>query len=190
MLAASGPRDVASAVERLALSRERLRRAMMPTPSEREGGHTRGDGIGGWAALLVDRITAIPGARVLIEAVRTWWSQHPLHAAGLVAAEASRKLAAPIAERNPLTLVFGALLFGAVLALTRPWRWLLRPALFAGLLPALVASVMRELPVDSWLKIFAALSAPGAGRASPAPDRARPSNPTDPLRPEPAPTYP
>jgi hypothetical protein len=156
------------AVERLAVSRERLRAAMLPAPRASGGGSFLADGIGAYASGLLDRLRANPGLAVLLDAVQEWWAKHPLHTAGVMAAEASRRLAAPIAERRPLTLVFGAVLVGALLALLRPWRWLLRPAVFAGLLPAILLRVARELPVETWVK-----AATGFGAAPRPPAEAR-----------------
>ncbi len=90
---------------------------------------------------LAERLKDLPGAAMVIDAVQTWWAQHPLRTATLVAGEASRKFAAPLAERNPVALILGAVVVGALLAWTRPWRWILRPALFAGLLPAVGVAV-------------------------------------------------
>jgi hypothetical protein len=143
---------VTGAIARLELSRAQLRTAMLPTP--KEPGQSSAGGLGAIASRLTDRVRAMPGAGVLMDAAETWWAQHPLRTAGLVAVEASRKFAAPLAERNPLALVGGAVVFGAVLTMTRPWRWLLRPALFAGLLPALAMTVVRQLPLDTLLRIF------------------------------------
>lgn len=162
--AAAKPLGVPGAIERLALSRARLRAAMLPAPSTQ--GHALGDGISGFATNLVERLRTMPGAAVLIDTIQTWWEQHPLRTAGLVAAEASRKLAEPVAQRNPLALVFGAVVVGALFALSRPWRWMLRPALFAGLLPALASRAIRELPVDTWLRMFASISAPTTVRTT------------------------
>ena len=149
---------VAGAIERLALSRERLRSTMLPPPAK-AGTHTFFTGSSGsFAAGLTDRLKDLPGAALLLDAVRTWWAQHPLRTASVVAAEASRKFAAPLAERNPLALILGAVVVGALFALTKPWRWLLRPALFAGLVPALGARLMRQLPLESWLRMFASVS--------------------------------
>ena len=150
---------VTGAIERLALSRERLRSTMMPPPAKASA-HAFGAGsAGSFAAGLTDRLKDLPGAALLLDAVRTWWAQHPLRTASMVAAEASRKFAAPLAERNPLALILGAVVVGALFALTKPWRWLLRPALFAGLVPALGARLMRQLPLESWLRMFASVSA-------------------------------
>ncbi|MEP7056187.1 MAG: hypothetical protein ABI809_00230 [Caldimonas sp.] len=167
-LSAPKPEGVTGALERLALSREILRAAMLPAPPKAHA-HALGDGIGALTSGLVDRVKTMPGAAVLIDTLRSWWDQHPLRTAGLVAAEASRKIATPVAERNPLGLVLGAVVVGALFALSRPWRWMLKPALFAGLLPALALRAIRELPVDSWLKMFASLAAPGTARAVPVP---------------------
>ena len=171
----AGPTTVSGAIVRLALSRERLRAAMMPA-SSKERAHALGDGVSAFANDLVERVKALPGVAIVLDALRSWWAQHPLHTAGNVAAEASRRLAAPIAERNPVALVLGAALFGALLVLTRPWRWMLRPALFAGLVPALVARAIREVPVDSLLGLFASFKPP----APPASARATAPGPTTP----------
>jgi hypothetical protein len=158
---ADRPHTVVGAIERLALSRERLRDAMLPARRKRPAGENPlADGIGNFATGLVERVRAMPAVAVLIEAVEDWWARHPLHTAGIVAAEASRRIAAPVAERHPLKLLFGAVLVGALLALLKPWRWLLRPALFAGLLPALLARGVRELPIEHWLQLAAGLVAP------------------------------
>jgi hypothetical protein len=149
---------VAGAIERLALSRERLRLTMLPAPAKAGSPLFGGASSGSFAAGLTERLKDLPGAALLLDAVRTWWAQHPLRTASMVAAEASRKLAAPLAERNPLALILGAVVVGALFALTKPWRWLLRPALFAGLVPALGARIMRQLPLESWLRMFASVS--------------------------------
>jgi hypothetical protein len=154
----SGQDRVGDAIERLALSRERLRSTMMPAP-QRPASHASSGSAGSFTATLAERLKDLPGAAMLLDAVRTWWAQHPLRTAGLVAAEASRKFAAPLAERNPLALILGAVVIGALLALSRPWRWALRPAIFAGLVPAIAARIMRQLPLESWLRMFASVSA-------------------------------
>jgi hypothetical protein len=150
---------VASAVARLAVSRERLRSAMLPTRREASGSII-GDGIGALAGGLVERLRASPGTAVIIDAIQEWWAKHPLRMAGAMAAEAARRLAGPVAERRPLTLVFGAVFVGALLALLRPWRLLLRPAVFAGLLPAIALRVMRELPTETWLRAVTRFASP------------------------------
>lgn len=164
-VATSAPTDVTGAIARLALSRELLRTTMRPAVTKKPSGQALGAGVGAAASSLLERFKGLPGAAVLLESVQDWWSHHPLRTAGLVAAEASRKLAAPVAQRNPMGLVVCAVVAGALLALSRPWRWMLRPALFAGLLPALASRAVRELPVDTWLKVLASFTAPSAPAA-------------------------
>jgi hypothetical protein len=71
-----------------------------------------------------------------------------------VASEASNAVVRPIAQHNPVALVVAAGLVGAVFAWSRPWRWALKPALFAGLLPQLVSRVVANLPLESWLAVL------------------------------------
>ena len=40
------------------------------------------------------------------------------------------------------------MLAGGLLAWSRPWRWLLRPALFAGIAAQLTSHVVARLPLD------------------------------------------
>lgn len=155
--------SVGSAIERLALSRAQLRAAMLPAPRTSSSGVA--GGIQSMAARLVDKVRAAPAAGMVIDTLETWWEQHPLRTASLVGAEVARKVTAPLAERNPLLLVGGAVVFGALIAMTRPWRWLLRPALFAGLLPALAATAIKQLPIDTLLRVF------GTDRSDPVPTR-------------------
>ena len=171
------PQDrVVGAIERLALSRERLRSTMMPPPPKATS-HASGSGSSGvsFTENLAERLRDLPGAAMVIDAVRAWWAQHPLRTASLVAGEASRKFATPLAERHPVALILGAVVVGALVAWTRPWRWMLRPALFAGLVPAVASRVMRQLPLESWLRMFASVTARSAREStSNAPNRSTP----------------
>lgn len=139
--------------ERLARSRARLRAALLeiahPPPKA-----SAFDAFGGLKGQLLDLARSIPGAGLVLETLQTWWRQHPLHAAGVLAEEASRSFVVPLARRNPLGLIVGAVLVGAVLALSRPWKWLLRPALFIGIVPQLVAQALKRLPIDSWMQML------------------------------------
>jgi hypothetical protein len=49
-------------------------------------------------------------------------------------------------------------LLGALLAWSRPWRWILRPALLASLLPQLFQGTMARVPVQSWLTALTSLA--------------------------------
>ena len=175
MSAANAPEGL-SATQRLNASRARLRAALMviahppPRPSLLDD-----LGLGDFKKHIVDRLKDLPGAELVIETLEHWWSEHPLHMAGIVAGEASRKFVAPIASKNPYALVLGSVVVGAVFALSRPWRWLFRPALFVGLLPQLASQALKRMPIESWVQMLATLTAakrPTAPAATSATDKA------------------
>ena len=142
-----------TALERLELSRARLREALAPPPAAPpvSPGH-------GFGASLLQRVKALPAAGPVIDSVAAWWSQHPLRAWVALAGGASTAVAQPLARRNPVTLVLTAALVGAVFAWSRPWRWALKPVLFAGLAPQLAARVAKALPIESWIGLLASTS--------------------------------
>ena len=131
-----------SPAERVALSREHLRQAMHAAVAPHQPAR---DPVTG-APLVVpwlDRLKAIPGAAIAIDGITQWWARHPARVAVGVASHTADAMLRPIAQRHPLALVFGALAAGALLAWARPWRWALKPALFAGLLPQLLLSALK-----------------------------------------------
>ena len=89
-------------------------------------------------------LRSLPAAQVMIEAIDLWWDRHPLRATSLVAVEAVKVVLAPLAQRHPLLLVAVAFVAGGLLVRTRPWRWGFRSALFAGLLPQLLATSLAH----------------------------------------------
>lgn len=145
---------VVSPAERLALSRERLRRAMRPQRAA-GGAAARGPSSpGAWLGAL----KAHPVGAILFDAVARWWSQHPMRLAGMVAANATSAVVRPVAQRHPLTLVLGALVVGGLMVWSRPWRWLVTPALLAGLVPQIFSKAMAMVPPQSWMAVLAALT--------------------------------
>jgi len=159
-----------TALERLAISRQRLRETMRPDPQSPEA--SANDEPPAW----LNALKGVPGVAVLVDAVQSWWGQHPMRVASLVAADASKTFLRPIIQRNPIALVVGAVVVGGLLAWARPWRGLLKPAIFAGLVPHLVSRLVANVPTESWMSAFATFTRPnprhGADPAGPTQDAA------------------
>lgn len=115
------------ACERLAQSREHLRRAMQEVSLS----STDGDGSG------TDSL--------LSDVLATWWGKHPLRLVLQLALEAAKVLMQPVARRHPYKLVLAAAAAGGLLVLLQPWRWTSSRALVSGLLPQIIAMAMRRL---------------------------------------------
>jgi len=139
-------------VERIELSRARLRQAMLPPPA------LPADGSPAAPLVWLERLKEQPAIAIVLDTLRSWWSRHPMRAVVHVASEATNAVAKPIAQHNPIALVVLAGVAGAVLAWSRPWRWALKPALFAGLMPQLVSRVVANLPLESWLAVFTSVN--------------------------------
>ena len=140
---------------RLAHSRERLREALREAAVTRRGASAARAASPGTAWL--DSLKSIPGAGAIIETLSAWWARHPLRIAVSVAEDAAKAALRPYAQRHPLALVAGAMLVGVLFVWARPWHGLLKPALFAGLLPQLFARAMAQVPSRSWMAVLTSL---------------------------------
>ncbi len=158
-----------TAEQRLKVSRERMRLAMV-TPSRpprasfttSEAGGSRSSGPSWW-----EHLKQVRGATVIVETLENWWRRSAWRTPVLVAAEASRTLVQPIAQKRPIALVAAALVAGAAVGWLRPWRWIIKPALFAGIAPQIARRVVSNLPIESWMGLIAKLTEPsrqGRGR--------------------------
>lgn len=136
-----------TATARLALTRERLRLAMMPAPHAQASRPLR-------SFFTATRLKDFPVIGTIIEALQAWWLNHPIRPVASVAIEASNTLVEPLARSNPFALVAGAAALGALFVWSRPWRWLFGPALFAGLVPQLASRLVSNLPIESWMTML------------------------------------
>lgn len=143
---------------RLALSRERIRVAMRNSAGVKPQPQSKSiSGSQILAGAWLDSLQSLPVVKVVTEALRSWWKQHPVRMVGIVAGDAVKSIANPVAQRYPFGLVLGAFLVGAVLAWNRPWRWVFRPVLLAGLLPQIFSSAIANLPIQSWIPVLTSL---------------------------------
>ncbi len=146
---------VVSAAQRLALSRENLRQHMLG--DSRGGSHSdsnRGENSGSERPLM-DTLRAMPGVGPVVDAVSSWWAHHPLEPVASLAADVAGEALRPIVRRHPLALVGGAFLFGVVVVRARPWRWLFKRALLAGIVSQVALRAVARMPIESWVAAIA-----------------------------------
>ena len=161
----SASMSVVKATEQLMMSRQRLQLALTETahanrPSSavlrREQMRAEKHPSPEW----MNELKNIPGVGLGLQALSAWWAtrwqQHPLNRAVSMAWDAANAVAKPMAQRNPIPMALAAVAVGAVLAYSRPWRWILKPALFAGLLAKVSAKLVSEVPLQSWMSLVTA----------------------------------
>ena len=147
--------NLVTASERLVLSRERIYQAMREHTNPNSGFSKPAQGTS--ASAWFEVLKSIPGAPVLLQALNSWWKVHPLRAVCMSTAGAIKTVIQPLAQRHPIGLVAGAVVVGVLFVKSHPWRWLFKPALFAGLLPQIVAAAAAQVPPQSWINVLTSL---------------------------------
>jgi hypothetical protein len=161
--------ELPSAAERLAASRERLRDWMVHADGRLERRRRAAEAEAeGRSAPLLDRLRDMPVVGVVIDVLTGWWSSHPLQPVATLAHGVVRNTVAPMVRRHPFAVVGGAFVVGVLLVRVRPWRWILKPALFAGLAAQLVSRVVASVPLESLLEAMTSRR-----QQEPAPEDAR-----------------
>jgi len=140
-----------SPAERLQRSRERIAQWMINADGRTLARRRAAAAIGedGWSWL--GSLRSNPVVQLLTESISSWWANHPLHAYTSLADGIARDAVAPLARRHPRTMVAGAVVVGALIVWSKPWRWLIKPALFTGIVSQLVSHVVAQVPIDSIL---------------------------------------
>jgi hypothetical protein len=134
------------AADRLTRSRALLQNALSPHPAadNASSAPTHQRPAGTPAAASSAGLASIPGLALGIEAVKFWWSRHPLHVVGTQLTHVANATLKPAAQRNPVALVAGSFLIGGLLAWARPWRLILKPVLFAGVMPQITSALISH----------------------------------------------
>ena len=86
-----------------------------------------------------------PVVAIAIDVLSEWWRQHPLRASASLAGTTARQAIVPLVRRHPIAVLGVAAISGAVLVRTRAWRWVLRPAVVAGVAAQIAAQVMSRV---------------------------------------------
>lgn len=157
--------------ERLALSRERLRNAMLRPPAQAGQQFATGTPSGGVNVFDLLKL-AMPGAAVVIDALAQWWAGHSGQSANQLAGQVANEVLRPLAKRHPIALVAGAATLGALLIWSRPWRWALRPQLLSTLGPVLLSSVLASGVLQAWFQSQMAKASAPAPSPTPTPEPA------------------
>lgn len=154
--------------ERLEKSRRMMRERMfeLNAGSAQAKSRDRGAPSNWWVAL-----SAIPVLGPLISDAASWWADHPLRAVADLFSRPGTSASKPLTQRHPWAMLIGAAAVGALVMWTRPWRFaLLRRAVYSGLLPQVVSSVLARVPTDGLLNLAQSVwQRPAQGKASPAP---------------------
>jgi hypothetical protein len=124
----------------------------------------------GHQSAVLATLTALPLLGPLIDSAMTWWAEHPLHAVVDLFSRPNPSADEPLTQRHPWAMLLGAAAVGALLMWTRPWRFaLLRRAVYAGLLPQMVTTLLSRVSTEGLLDLVSSfLRRPGANHPPPA----------------------
>ena len=154
--------------ERLEKSRRLMREQMfeLNAGSAQAKSQGRGTPSNWWVAL-----GALPVLGPLISDAASWWADHPLRAVADLFARPGTSASKPLTQRHPWAMLIGAAAVGALVMWARPWRFaLLRRAVYSGLLPQVMSSVLARVPTDGLLDLAQSVwQRPTQGKAPPAP---------------------
>ncbi len=128
---------LAQAHARLAATRARLYAELLPPRSSRPrqaadgAGQAADGGFFARATAWVEQTLReashsakrVPWLVLASEAVHQWWRKHPLRPVAELAADETRHALTPLVRRHPLLSVAAAAGVGALLIVSKPWRW-------------------------------------------------------------------
>lgn len=161
------------AIERLEQSRRVLRQRLFELNGS-QGASAESGTASGKPSMWLDALKSVPLVGDLVGALSSWWAHHPLRAVADLFSAARPAQAKPDSGERGLTTVVAAVALGAVLLWLRPWRFaLVRRAVFAGLLPQVISTVMSSLRTDGLIGWVESLL-----------KRPKPSAPVQPPKPE------
>lgn len=139
--------------ERLALSRERLRRAMLRPPAQPGTHFAAGSPSAGVNVFDLLKLV-FPSAASILDVAARWWAGHSGQSAYALAGQLANEALRPLAKRHPVALVAGAAAIGGLLIWIRPWRFAFRPKVLSSLGPVVLSSVLASGVLQAWLKNF------------------------------------
>ena len=161
--------------ERLGKSRRLMRAQLMALNASASQAQSKSQGSGHSGGVLA-ALAAIPVIGPLLNEAVRWWDEHPLRALADLFARPDATATAPLTQRHPWALLIGAAAAGALLMWARPWRFaILRRAVYSGILPQVMTSVLSRVSADGLLELAQSLWRRPA--ESPAPPPSAPVQP-------------
>ncbi|HJV60175.1 MAG TPA: hypothetical protein VJ743_04470 [Albitalea sp.] len=158
-----------SAAQRLAQSRERMRQWMLHGDGRHEARRRAAAAEAqGQRPAFLDRLRSLPVVGVVADAIAAWWSHHPLHGAATLAESVAHDTLGPLVRRHPVAVLALAFAAGAAAVRWRPWRWVVKPAIFGGLASQVISHLVSEMPIESWVDAMTAFSRNHEDAAAPA----------------------